>query len=249
MLKFFFRHYDDIVDKYIVFDDGSTDSSPDILKNHPKVEIRALPRVEEDSYVLAAQKIHNSCWKESRHHADWVIITAIDEFLYHPDIKKYILKCEKKGITIIPALGYQMISGSLPDPDLKLTDSIKKGAPDKAMNKLILFNPNAIKETNFAVGRHNARPTGRVVYPTSDELLNLHYKYLSFEYTLQRNHELDNKRGALDKEKGWGRHYQWSADKLKNQWDVVNGQAIKDVFSPDYDPSAQHSPLSERWWR
>jgi len=249
MLKFFFRHYDDIVDRYIVFDDGSTDLSLEILKNHPKVEIRTLPRVEEDSYVLAARKLHNSCWKESRHHADWVIITAIDEFLYHPDLKEYILKCEKKGITIIPALGYQMISESLPDPGKKLTDSIKKGAPDNALNKLILFNPDAVKETNFEVGRHKARPAGHLVFPTSDEMLNLHYKYLSFEYTVQRHQELDNKRGSLDKEKGWGAHYQWSVEKLKNQWDAVNANAVADVRSTDNNPHARHSLLTERWWR
>jgi hypothetical protein len=249
MLRFFFMHYDDIVDKYIVFDDGSTDSTLDILKNHPKVEIRALPRVKQDSYVLAAQNLHNSCWKESRHRADWIIITAIDELLYHPDLKAYIRNCEKKGITIIPALGYQMISETLPDPGQKITDSIKKGAPDNAMSKLILFKPGAIKETNYEVGRHKARPTGKVKYPESDELLNLHYKYLSFEYTVQRHQELDNKRGLLDKEKGWGIHYQWSRDELKNKWDLVNTQAVEDVLSPEYNASAMHSGISERWWR
>jgi hypothetical protein len=249
MLPFFFRHYDELVDKYIVFDDGSTDSSLEILQNHPKVEVRRLPRLDKDSYVLAARQLHDTCWKESRGKADWVILTAIDEFLYHPDLKSHIRDCEKKGITIAPALGYQMISETLPDPDKKLTESVRKGAPDNNMNKLILFDPNAIRETNFHVGRHNAMPTGKLIYPEKDELLNLHFKYLSFDQVVQRHRELDEKRGSLDKEKGWGVHYQWKNEELRADWDRVHQNAVEDVFAAEYNASAQHSPLHERWWR
>src|SRR5690242_2946962 len=35
MLPYFFRHYDSFVDRYIIFDDGSTDRSLDILRRHP----------------------------------------------------------------------------------------------------------------------------------------------------------------------------------------------------------------------
>ena len=40
MLGFMFRNYDDLVQRYVVYDDGSTDGSLDILAAHPKVEIR-----------------------------------------------------------------------------------------------------------------------------------------------------------------------------------------------------------------
>jgi hypothetical protein len=60
-----------------------------------------------DSYVLAAQDVHNNCWKESRGLADWVIITAVDEFLYAPNLKSYLAECAKEGVTAIPALGFK----------------------------------------------------------------------------------------------------------------------------------------------
>src|SRR5687767_6903150 len=91
MLQYFFKHYDPWVDRYIFFDDGSTDQTPSILENHPNVEIRRLASLQEkDSYVLDAQQVHNQCWKESRGFADWVIITAVDEFLYAPRFKAYL---------------------------------------------------------------------------------------------------------------------------------------------------------------
>ena len=52
MLGFFFRHYDPWVDRYIVYDDGSTDGSLDILRAHPKVELRRFARTEAESCVL-----------------------------------------------------------------------------------------------------------------------------------------------------------------------------------------------------
>lgn len=59
LLPYFFRYYDQYVDQYIIFDDGSNDSSLEMLNQHSKVEVRPLPRSGEDSYILAAQKIHN----------------------------------------------------------------------------------------------------------------------------------------------------------------------------------------------
>ena len=82
MLGCFFRHYDPWVDRYVVYDDGSTDGSVDILNAHPRVELRRFDRVEADSFVLSLKRIQDEAWKESRNQADWVVITAIDEHLW-----------------------------------------------------------------------------------------------------------------------------------------------------------------------
>jgi Glycosyl transferase family 2 len=84
MLGFFFRHYDPWVDRYVVFDDGSTDGSLAILSNHPKVELRAFARSDEDSFCLSHKAMQDEVWKESRSTADWVVVTAIDEHLQVP---------------------------------------------------------------------------------------------------------------------------------------------------------------------
>src|SRR4249920_3649935 len=73
MLPFFFRHYDPIVDRYVVFDDGSTDDSLRLLQSHPKVDLRRLPLyLDPDSRVISASTFFDQCWKESSGHADWV---------------------------------------------------------------------------------------------------------------------------------------------------------------------------------
>jgi len=248
MLKYFFDYYDQWVDRYVFFDDGSTDQTLDILEKHPRVEIRHLPSFYNiDSYILAAQNTHNNCWKESRGVADWVIITAVDEFLYVPDLKSYLVDCAQGGVTAIPALGFQMISGTLPSSGQKLPELVKRGCPWPEMNKLSLFNPNKITKTNFGPGRHVAKPAGEVKYPVKDALLLLHYKYLSFEYTFNRHAELQQKLRAVDKARKWGHQYGWTREQFKREWDYFEQNSVENIFSNDYNPDLDH-PIVKRWW-
>jgi glycosyltransferase involved in cell wall biosynthesis len=249
MLPFFFRHYDEFVDRYVVYDDGSTDNTISILRAHPKVELRSLPHPGADSHVLAARELRNNCWKESKGNASWVIITAIDEHLYHVNLADYLIKSREKGVTLIPAIGFQMLSTVIPEPGEKLSDRIIRGAPFTEMNKLSLFDPDRIEDTNFTVGRHEAFPTGKIVLPKHDEILNLHYKYLSFDRTYFRHTELQGKLRALDKENQWGIQYAWSKEKLQNEWDGFEKNAHDDVRQFSNYRNRRRVIINELWWR
>src|SRR4029453_15618648 len=152
-----------------------TDGSVELLRRIPNVEIRKVPWVHPDSMVATLQALHNSCWKESRGVADWVIVADIDEFLYHPDFLGYLRRSRKRGVTCIPALGYEMLSERFPGPDETLTSTVRRGVPllpppgleirserfpgpdetltstvrrgvpHDMMNKLRLFDPNAVE--------------------------------------------------------------------------------------------------------
>ena len=249
MLPYFFRHYDGIVDRYVFFDDGSTDRTLEILEKHAKVELRSLPRPDVDSYVLAAKEIQDQCWKESRGKADWVIITAVDEHLYHKDLPGYITQCRKEGVTLIPGTGYQMLSPVLPRANRKLTKIVTRGTPYHWMNKLSLFDPDKIAETDFSLGRHAAQPVGEVVYPPRDELLILHYKYLSMDWTYNRHVELEEKLGRKDKENKWGTHYSWTKEELKKEWDLLEADAVDNVMRPGIHEKIIAAKAEKPWWR
>jgi len=233
LLPYFFRHYDELVDRYVVFDNGSTDRTPEILAKHPDVDVRPFSTREGfDAYVLAAQQVHNQCWKESRGEADWVIVTAVDEFLYAPRLGSYLATCTRKGVTAVPALGFQMISRDLPSEDRSLLDLVRRGCPWPQMNKLSLFDPNSIVETNQGGGRHRAAPTGRVQYPKKDILLLLHYKFLSPEYTFKRQFDL----------------YGWTRAEFDRRWAELERSSVPDVLDPGYDAFRPH-PKRKAWWR
>ena len=171
MLPFFFLHYDQLVQKYIIYDDASTDDSREILRRNAKVEVRSMPPYSDpESRIGSALTLQENCWKESRGIADWVIVTDIDEHLYHPDMCQYLAQCRARGVTIIPALGYQMLSEQFPERENVLCQSLTKGACDSMYSKLNIFSPSEIDTVNYAPGRHKAEPTGHVVLPARDEV-------------------------------------------------------------------------------
>ena len=178
MLPFFFLHYDKLVQPYIIYDDASTDNSQEILRLNPKVELRPMPPYSDpESRISSALALQETCWRESRGIADWVIVTDIDEHLYHPDVYGYLAQCHTQGVTIIPALGYQMLAEQFPEHNTLLCQSLTRGACDELYSKLNIFSPNEIEAVNYTPGRHTATPTGRVVLPARDELLLLHYSH------------------------------------------------------------------------
>jgi len=199
MLPFFFRHYDSFVDRYVFYDDSSSDATLEILANHPKVEVRRFERTTPGSYVASALTLQNSMWKESRGLCDWVIVTAADEHLHHPNMNDYLARATRKGITAIPSLGYEMVSTEFPDSRLHLASSLVWGTPAVLMSRFSLFNPDAIEETRFTPGQHYAEPFGKVCYPSRDDLLNLHYKMLGREYVCSRYALLRSGLGEVDR--------------------------------------------------
>jgi hypothetical protein len=244
MLPFFFRHYDPIVERYIVFDDGSTDGSVALLQAHPKVDLRRFPHTDSDSFVLSEQWLSNICWKSSRGHADWVLVIDLDEHLHHRTLRRYLGRCQSAGITIVPALGFQMISNEFPAPDEHLCATRTCGTPWLPMCKASIFDPRKIDEINFAAGRHRATPTGRVIVPRKNEVLNLHYKYLGFERTAARHRELSRGLGRRDHAAGWGHKYRWSDSELRADWDRMQSGSV-DIAN--IEKAATEYPF-EPWW-
>jgi hypothetical protein len=246
MLRFLFRHYDHLVQRYVVYDDGSTDNTIEVLESNPKVEIRQTRFTEtSDSFILSIMPTIQSCWKESRGQADWVIVTEIDEHLHHPDLKSYLEYCQNAGITFIPALGYQMISEEAPRPGEWLCQTRTMGAPWVKMSKANIFAPDAIEEINYSFGRHRVAPTGRAVAPDRDELMLLHYKYMGFERTLRRHAECSARLQKTDIEKGWGHRWWFSPEQLRQDWNNFANQVV-DTSNPNLNPGESHP--APRWW-
>ncbi len=243
MLPFFFRHYDPLVSQYFIFDDHSSDGSLDLLRTHPNVEVEPFVRSDLDSFTLSELSISNECWKRSRGSADWVIVIDIDEHLFHPNITALLMRYKALGITIVPALGYQMISEEFPRPGAMLCEAHTCGAPWDIYSKLTLFDPSAITEIEYGGGRHHASPRGCVTAPARDELLLLHYKFLGFARTHARHQQQRSGLRCKDLESGWGYQYCWSEEELRNAWREFARNAI-DVRT---DAAVANYPIP-RWW-
>jgi glycosyltransferase involved in cell wall biosynthesis len=245
MLGFFFRHYEPWVERFVCFDDGSTDGSREYLLSKRNVEVRPFPRAVPDSFNRSKKMLFDNCWKESRGSADWVIVLDIDEFLCHPSIEAYLQSCRQRGITCIPSLGFEIITDTFPDAEENLARSRTRGAPNRWYCKLGLFDPEAIDGIDLMFGSHSAKMTGRVILPERDELLLLHYKKLGFDYFLPRTAALRARRGSRDVAEGLGHHYRSPGEMI----DVVNRQRgmLMDVADPTIELWRDYP--EPRWWR
>jgi glycosyltransferase involved in cell wall biosynthesis len=245
MLPYFFRHYDPLVDRYFIYDDGSTDETWALLQRHPKVTARRFVRTVPESFTLSGQAFSNECWKESRGQADWVILTDLDEHLYHADGRDYLARSLAQGVTMIPALGFLMLSETTPAPDEVLCRDRTFGVFEAWSQKPSVFSPASIEDMNFDLGRHQAAPKGRVQVPLSDEMLLFHYRYMGFERTHERHLVMRQGLTERDVHNGWCHRYSWSKEEFREDWE----RTAKVVFDtrqllPDV---ARHYP-GPLWW-
>jgi glycosyltransferase involved in cell wall biosynthesis len=245
MLGFFFRHYDPWVDRYVIYDDGSTDGSLAILAAHPKVELRSFARSDEGSFCLSHKAMQDEVWKESRGKADWVVVTAIDEHLHAPrrTMSDYLAEQTALGATILPALGFDMNHPTMPNDAGLLVERVTRGRPRIAFNKLSIFNPDAVLETGFGAGRHKAEPIGDLVLPRRNELALWHYKHLGFDRCAGREATQAGRLGSTDKALGLAEHYSWSKAKLRAFWDQMEREST-DLA----DAAADHICVGPLWW-
>jgi hypothetical protein len=244
MLEYFYRHYEPWVDEFFIFDDGSTDGSLEYIKSRSQTQLGTFHRSHSDSLLLSGKDFSDQIWRQSTGVADWVVITDLDEHLYHPTMRIYLERMSAEGVTAIPALGYQMLTEDLPQPGCVLSQAHTLGAPWRQMSKLSIFRPGEIEAADFAPGRHTVSFAGTVVYPQQDEVINLHYKYLGVSHTHHRHLMQRERLGSIDRANSWGHKYDWSESQLEADFEKLRA-ALVNVSEIDH-----HTTHAEpRWWR
>ena len=227
MLPSFFSHYRPFVDHFFILDDGSTDGSLAFLERQPAVSIIHANRSGR-SFVESSLEFWNHYWKGMRDRADWVIACNVDEHVYHSDLRAYLGRCRREGVTLVPADGYEMVARCSPSVGRRLCDEVRFGALSRRLiglssdyDKVMIFDPKAIEEIHFTPGRHRARPVGRIVKPLRSELKMLHYKYLGLDYVVSRYAELRTGLSREDVSLGRGSQYCFERHKIRRNYQLV----------------------------
>lgn len=207
MLPFMFDNYGQYVDRFIIYDNYSTDKSETIINSHSNVSII---KFQTDGFNDNVHNdIKNNCWKQSRGKADFVIVCDTDEFLYHTNIHQAIKQLKDGHFSIVKPYGYNMYSTDYPahDSHQLLTDQVKRGIRVPMFDKCILFDPHAIVEINYKPGAHECYPWGRVKKYRNEDIKLLHYKNIGLEQLLERNRVYVSRLSKENKEKGYGAEY------------------------------------------
>jgi len=150
ILPWYLRHYETFADRIIVYDEQSTDGTREILKAHPKVEVREWPHKGLDD-VKFTHHI-NSAYHEAVGQADWVCWPDCDELLYSPNIH-HVLTHAKEDMIL--ARGFALISTGLKWSglsDRQIYEVVKTGYPQPNYDKYICWRPECNVTHN--IGRH-----------------------------------------------------------------------------------------------
>ncbi len=231
LLPFFLDYYSRFASKIVIWDNLSTDATEAIATSYKKtkVEIRKFNtnnEFREDINIY----IKNNCWKGDK--ADWVIVCDADEFLYPLDIPGFVAR--RSDFHVFRPAGYNMVSERFPEHGpLLITDQIKSGVKADNYSKTVLFNPKMVKEIDYSVGAHTARPRGDstlALYDArhfDDELKLLHYKNISFAYRQMKNKGYAARVGPISKQFNWNYHFSFDERTQRAEFDVLLRDATK----------------------
>jgi glycosyltransferase involved in cell wall biosynthesis len=215
MLPYFLNHYSKIVDKIVVYNNESTDSSIDILNSFKGCEIEIRDYITNNEYQEESLiKLKNNCWKNEE--SDYVIVLDIDEILYHPNLREFLES--NPDYDYFKPMGYDMVGDSVPtDYTKQIYEIIINGAPSTNFCKKALFKRKFVNETNFSYGAHDANYKGKRAlneYISNGDLKLLHYKCIDLEYVITKNKNYSKRRSEYSKKFGLGLHYDFSEKKF-----------------------------------
>ena len=226
ILPYFLRYYSDFCDKIVIYDNESTDRTPEIVKSYPNTELRSWSsnnQINENLYL----DIKHSCYKESREKADWVIVGDVDEFIFHPTLAGKLQEYTDSGVTLPKIIGYEMTPNCKLDPNANLPFDYQIGTRATNFDKRMIFNPTL--DIQYAVGCHALVGKSPNVVESQDHLYLMHFKKLNLEYYKARHSLLGARLSEHNKRMHWGIQYMWTPQQMEDEYNQVLSQS-KPIF-------------------
>ncbi len=200
--------------KVNIFDNYSTDRTREIAEAAgAHVEPFGIPGLLDDEEYL---KIKNNIWKSS--HADWVIPCDADELLM-PMSKDVFSGIFDADYSVVWPKGWDVYSDQMITPNGNILD-INTGYEYANYGKRIMFNRHKVTDINYRPGCHSCNPVGEVKYSKPEDFTLLHYKNIGgIKRKLARNKAYQPRIGKVNRQKGYGVHYDYSEDVVRKEWE------------------------------
>lgn len=219
LLPYFLRHYSRFASGITIYDNYSTDRSPDICRENPLVNLVQYDsgnQIRDDIYL----QIKNNCWKNST--ADWVIVCDMDEFVVELRAPTPV-----DDYTIIMPDWWEMVGDQIPTGPGQIYEIISEGVCLGQATKCIMFRPAAIMEINYHPGAHGINAQGDIRILQTSQMGILHYKNMSLEYVIKRHALLASRLSEINKQNRWGFHYEQSQEVITEYYNSLWNRKVK----------------------
>lgn len=186
--------YRQFCSRIFVMDNESTDRSAAIARSYPNVEVitwssdgifdrRLAARMRSQTYRTYSRAGHKQC----REPADWIIVSDMDELVYHPNLPEVLRDYRARGVTVPHTTGFEMVGPDDLRTDTPLIGQFKKGYRSPSMDKRLVFD--ARFDMSYSHGCHPRGPGFELMkqsygYKSSNEhpIAVLHYKHIGSRY-------------------------------------------------------------------
>ena len=213
-------------DKFIVYDNESTDNTVKLLKKYPFVEVRTL-RTGGKKSNQAITDVKNTVWKEFNDIKNaWIFIADFDEVIYYDgNLKEYLEKAGDEGYNCLNQDMVETICKNFPDKNKFVHEGCNGGLFWGNSNtggcKMTLFKSGVFKNVKYLPGAHTVNVvlnTGlRIKSLNEKKIKSFHLKFIDFDYCLKRKNIANNRRGPDDIRKNYGYQYTISDSEFKEK--------------------------------
>lgn len=230
------------ISKAVVYDNYSTDGSDEYLSNYDWIEVR---KFESDGLNDSIHKaIKNSCWKESKGEADFVIVCDIDECIYSKIPLSIYLEEMKKERCNVLCNSWYALCGDKSLEEIRqeykegtyLHQIIGKGYKQNINHskgfgeygKFILINPDEIEDIQWSVGQHkilSIKPYLKLY--VAKDIITFHInKGFNEEMFTNRRLTIGKRLSDTNKNKGYGVEYAKTEEEIRQEYKNNQAKAI-----------------------